>query len=240
MRCRIAILDDDASQVEYLEQICRTWAAQGGHAAIVSRFFSAEAFLFHYEDDADVDVLLLDIQMPGMDGVELARRLRAADGRMQIVFITGRPDYAALGYEVFALHYLMKPVTREKLFSVLDLAVQRLSVAEKSLLLHAGEETVRVAVRDVLYVEAFSHITVLHTKKARIETAVSLSKMEERLGADFARCHRSYIVGLAHIARIAKAEVILDDGRMVPLSRRLYAQVNQAFIRHFKGESAWE
>ena len=123
MTYKMAICDDCDADTEYLSSLVAAWEEVSGHGAAVERFPSAEAFLFQYEDRKDFDILLLDVEMGEVNGIELAQRIRLEDSRVQIVFITGFPDFMAEGYEVSALHYLMKPVSREKLCAVLDLSL---------------------------------------------------------------------------------------------------------------------
>jgi len=120
MKYNIAICDDAASDREYIADLIMRWAAQTGYSIYLNTFTSAESFLFHYADKKDYDILLLDIEMEAMDGVTMAKQLRRENDTIQIIFITGYSDYIAEGYEVAALHYLLKPLKKEKLFSVLD------------------------------------------------------------------------------------------------------------------------
>ena len=120
---KIAICDDESAQAALLEGYVTQWAAQRGETVKLCLFPSAEAFLFAWEEEKDWAVLLLDIQMGGLSGMELAKKLRKADSSLPIIFITGVPDYVEEGYEVEALHYLLKPVRPEKLFSSLDRAI---------------------------------------------------------------------------------------------------------------------
>lgn len=135
MGYRLAVCDDEQSYSDYVADLAGRWAELAGTQVEVERFPSAEAFLFRYEERKDFDVLLLDIEMTGMDGVELAKRVRQESEDVQIVFITGYTDYIAEGYEVSALHYLTKPVNEEKLFQVLTKAVGRLARNERALTL---------------------------------------------------------------------------------------------------------
>ena len=119
-----AICDDNAADLNDLSNLLSLWAADRGITVTIDRFPSAESFLFHYVEVKNYDLLLLDIEMGAMDGVTMAKRIRKDDESVQIVFITGYSDYIAEGYDVAALHYLMKPVNRDKLFSVLDRALE--------------------------------------------------------------------------------------------------------------------
>ena len=122
MSYRIAICDDNPQDAQFVQNILDRWSAERGAELRVEHFPSAESFLFRYEEDKAWDILLLDIEMGEMDGVTLAKRIRPGNESVQIVFITGFADFVAEGYEVAALHYLMKPVREDKLFAVLDRA----------------------------------------------------------------------------------------------------------------------
>lgn len=133
MTCNIAICDDSAADREWIASLTQVWAEQTDAAVRLAEFTSAENFLFRAQDEDPFDILLLDIEMGAMDGVTLAKKIRQNNDTIQIVFITGYSDYIAEGYEVSALHYLMKPVKPEKLFSVLNRAVEKLRKNEKVL-----------------------------------------------------------------------------------------------------------
>ena len=231
----IAICDDERAEITYLTSLVRKWAAARGVVVCLSYYESAENFLLACGDDKTVDILLLDIQMKEMGGVELARQIRRDNEIVQIIFITGYPDFIAEGYDVSALHYLMKPVKEDKLFEVLNKAAERLKKTEQFLLVQTSETTVKIPFDDILYIESFAHYIVIQTKTASIETRANIGEIEKTVGDRFVRCHRSYIVGLNHISRITKTDVILDNGKTIPLSRRLYTEVNLAFIEYHKG-----
>ncbi|MGE5579650.1 MAG: LytR/AlgR family response regulator transcription factor [Bacillota bacterium] len=230
---RIAICDDEASQRDYLRRQVEGWAARRGHVVSVHLFASAEAFLFACAEDKGFDVLLLDIQMGKMDGVALAKRLRADNERLQIIFITGFPDFISEGYEVSALHYLLKPVDEEKLMEVLDRATARLRTAPRMILFRRGSGYLRVPADDIYYAEAFSHSVTLVMGSGQETFNMRISDMEGLLGEGFFRCHRSYIVSMQHVRRITRTTLVLDNGVEVPLSRGLYDAANQAFIKNY-------
>lgn len=111
------------------------WADQCALPVQILSYPNAESFLFSYEEQPFGDILLLDIQMAQMNGMELARKIRERNRRMQIAFLTGLPDFISEGYEVDALHYLIKPIQEKKLFQVLDRAALNLQQAPKVVLL---------------------------------------------------------------------------------------------------------
>lgn len=232
MAIHIAICDDEAAELSYLQQLIDIWAQQRGRTIRTAVYDSAEAFLFAFDEDKLVDILLLDIQMGGMDGVSLAKKVRQISERTQIVFITGFPDFMSEGFEVSALHYLMKPVARPKLLEVLDRAAARLAAAPRAILLPVSGGRISLIAREILYAEVFSHDVELHTVKETIHLKISLNELEGLLGEGFFRCHRSYIINMKHVRRITRKVIILENMKELPLSRSLYDAANQAYIQY--------
>ena len=231
----ITICDDESAETAYLRKLAEEWAEARKIILRLSDYASAESFLFAYEDDKSADILLLDVQMAQMDGLALARRIRQDNKSVQIIFITGFPDYMAEGYEVAALHYLIKPVKADKLFDVLDRALSNLAKQEVSLLLDVDGENVRLAADEIIYIEALDHILEIHTARETLAVKMPLYKIESSLGEDFIKTHRSYIVNMRCLRKITRTAVILDSGQELPLSRRLYTAVNKAMMRYIKG-----
>ena len=231
----IGICDDEKTEVNYLKILVDKWARLNNIVINVSSFDSAEAFLFSYETDKSIDILLLDIQMKQLDGITLAKKIRTNDGQIQIVFITGFPDFIAEGYEVSALHYLMKPVNEEKLFTVLDRATILLNKVRASSLFETENGQVKIFYNEIQYAEAFAHKTILYTINGDIDIRQYISDLAEMFGGDFCLVHRSYLVNLQFIRKITKTEVLMDNGKVIPLSRRRYDSINRAFIQFHRG-----
>jgi DNA-binding LytR/AlgR family response regulator len=234
MKLTITICDDDPLQAENFKNLTRKWAQKRGADVSVAAYPSADALLFNLPEH-QADILLLDIQMPGTDGMTLARELRASGGRQQIIFVTGFADWLAEGYEVDAVHYLLKPVGEVRLFAALDKAVARIAAEPRRITFNADGETFRLAADEIIYAEAFSHYIELHTISRTIKLKMTLNALAEILGADFLRCHRSYIVGMKFVNGITRAEILLDSGSTLPLSRKVYNAANEAFIKYNRG-----
>lgn len=229
MYLKIALCDDSPADRAYLAGLAEQWAAGAGHTVQLSAFDSAEQFLFAYAEKNDYDILLLDVEMGAMDGVTMARRLRAENDLIQIVFITGYSDYIAEGYEVAALHYLMKPVKEEKLFAVLDRAAEKTAKNEKVLYFETGGEMVRVPVYQVRYAEVMGNYVTLHAQ-TDLTVKMTLAELEKELDERFYRVGRSVVVNLTQIARVTKTEIRLLDGASIHLPRGAYEGVNRAII----------
>ena len=234
MKYKIAICDDEASQRTNLVRIVEEWAKQNHYLIEIKTYSGAKAFLFDYGEEKDFDILLLDIEMDGMDGVTLAKELRQDTETMHIVFITGYPDYIAEGYDVAALHYLMKPVKKDKLAEVLNRAVQISKKTPPSLLVSTDRETLRILFDDIYYVESQAHYMSVHTAKEEYRLRMTVAEILEKLGEGFYRCSRSYVVGLLHVSRITKSQVILDNQISLPLGRGQYKEMNQKLVSYLR------
>jgi Response regulator of the LytR/AlgR family len=230
MSCRIAICDDNPIDSAYVEKLLNIWACERGIPIFTEIFPSAEAFLFRYEEDKTFDFLLLDIEMGGMDGVTLAKRVSRDSEELQLVFITGYWDYIGEGYDVSALHYLLKPVKQEKLFAVLDKGVERRRKGQQFLNLEVSGEMVRIPLGEIRYLEVCRNYVTVHGKKD-YTVKRSLRDFESQLGTGFSRVGRSVILNLAFIRRVTKTEVYLLDGAVLPLPRGAYEPLNRAIIR---------
>ena len=229
MNCKIAICDDSSADRQYLSTLADRWAADRGHVIRTAFFSSAEEFLFHYAEEKDYDILLLDIEMGAMDGVTMARTLRRDNETVQIIFVTGYSDYIAEGYDVAALHYLMKPVREDKLVSVLDRAAEKLSRNETVLNFEVGGEMVRVPIYQIKYAAVSGNYVTIHAA-GEVTVKMTLGELEGQLDRRFYRAGRSVIVNLTMISRVTKTEILLSDGTAVPLPRGAYEGVNRAII----------
>ncbi|HHT15253.1 MAG: LytR/AlgR family response regulator transcription factor [Christensenellales bacterium] len=229
MKYKIAICDDSDADCQYVLNMVNRWAQAAGHVVHLDTFTSAENFLFHYAGESDWDILLLDIEMGAMDGVTMAKELRKTNDSIQIIFITGYSDYIQEGYEVAALHYLMKPIKEEKLCSVLDRAIEKLAKNEKVLNFEISGEMVRVPIYQIRYADVFGNYVTLHAL-SDITVKMTLRDLEKQLDDRFYRVGRSTIVNLTQISRVIKTEIKLLDGTAIPLPRGAYDGVNRAII----------
>ena len=229
VRYKIAICDDLESDRDYLKDLLNKWANDYSHLLSIDAFSSAESFLFHYEEAKDYDILLLDIEMGLMDGVSMAKKIRQDNDTVQIIFITGYSDYIAEGYEVNALHYLMKPVKEEKLFSVLERAIEKISKNDVVLNIDSANGMVRVPIYQIRFAEVFGNYVTIHAND-EVVVKMTLNEIEKLLDERFYRVGRSVIVNLNEVSRVTKTEIKLLDGTSIHLPRGAYDGVNRAII----------
>lgn len=229
MKYKVAICDDSDADRRYIMNMVRSWASAAGHEVQIDGFPSAESFLFRYAGESDYDILLLDIEMGAMDGVTMAKELRKSNDTVQIIFITGYSDYISEGYEVAALHYLMKPVNEEKLCLVLDRAAEKLAKNERVLNFEVSGEMVRVPIYQIRYADVLGNYVTVHAQ-TDVTAKMTLGELEKQLDERFYRVGRSALVNLTQISRVTRAEIRLNDGTAIPLPRGAYEGVNRAII----------
>ena len=230
-KINIAICDDKPEQTEYLKMLVSAWANENNTDITVGMFNSAENFKSAWSKNAKFNVLLLDIQMSGQNGVELAKEIRKSDEKMSIIFITGYADYISEGYDVSALHYLIKPIDADRFYLILNKAKK--SIKKSNTAIFLPEINTRVLTDDIMCIESFDHILEIKTTDEKLAVKIPMYELEAQLGEDFIKCHRGCIVNLKYIKKITRTEVILDSGEILPLSRRLYKEVNRAVIKYF-------
>lgn len=229
MEYRVTAVDDSEQDLAFISDLVRKWAESRGHTVRISCFPSAEAYLFARADGPEADILILDVEMAGMDGVTLARRIRKENAAVQIVFLTGYSDYIAEGYDVAALHYLLKPADAGKLAEVLDRASLALARNERVILAESGGGIVRIPVHAIRYAEVNGNYVTIHAAET-LRVRMTLSSLEEQLDARFCRAGRWLILNLTEIARVRKKEAVLLDGTVIPLPRGAYEKVSRAII----------
>ena len=236
---RICFCDDEASTRSQFERMAAAWEEQRGEAAELQLYNSAEQLLFEVDQpeaqELAFDLILLDIQMGGMDGITLARQLRAQDKRVTLAFLTAAREYVFEGYEVQAVRYLLKPMQQEKVFELLDLARQNLQ-EQPSLILNCADEKKKIYLSQIAAIEAQGHYLIFHTTTGQLQQKASLSSLAGHLGDSFVMSYRSFYVNLAHLLRISRTECTLDTGLTVPVSRGAYKNLNEQFIRYYRKE----
>ncbi len=232
----ISICDDEEKQGEYLRELLTEWCKNKGTAAEINVYKSAEQYLFNCED-TPCELLLLDIEMGKMDGLSMAKELRRRGNTQPIIFITGYPEYISEGYDVEALHYLIKPVGRERLFKVLDRFFEKRSAFLEELIIETEKGLTHISADRVVYAEAVGKkIRLYLSDGSDIECIMKIGEFCEKKLRGFISCHRSYAVNLRYVRSIGKNCVVTDNRTEIPVSRKLYNEVSRKFIEYWKRE----
>ena len=217
---KLALCDDNARDLHRMEEL----AAQYDPSMELFSFSSAQAL---YESGRVFDAVLLDIEMDGPNGYDIALRMAQEESHPAIIFVTNSAAYAVRGYGL-ALRYLLKPLQMDAVCEALDAVRQELRSNRLTITLEGTSHVLRV--QDIRYAEVRRHLIMLYTADGCLSFRGALKELVSQLpGRWFASPHQSYVVNLLHVKSASKAELVLTDGTRIPISRRR----QQEFLRHF-------
>lgn len=216
---KIAVAEDEDSCVETVKEFIADYSKEKGILIDIDIFHNGEQLVFNYQPD--YDIILMDIEMPGMDGMTAAEKIREKDKDVIIIFITNMAQYAIQGYRVRARSYILKPVNYYGFTLELSDAIASLDKKkEESILIQGEDGLLRVRLGEILYLESQKHMIIFHTKERVLQMRATMKEMEKRLGRSyFVRCNVSYLVNLTHVSGIEGDMVIIGNER-VPVSRQ--------------------
>lgn len=234
---KIAICDDNKAELEQIKTIVQASISHKQSACHVAvHTFASGNDLFQFtKQHGAFDLVILDIVMPGLNGLELAAKLRMLGDNCMIIFLTGSREFAVESYKVNAYYYLLKNSAPSELTALLDRALDDISEKNnKSVVIKEKGRWTRVAQSSIRYVESVNHTVVFH--RYRNETISCFGRLSEYMDAcdnRFVRCHKSYIVNMQFVASITSKDFVLEDGTIVPISRNAYSQIKNAYLDYF-------
>ncbi len=178
------------------------------------------------------DIVFLDIQMDGMDGIEVARTLRAKQDEIVLIFVTGNREYVFEALDLYAFHYLLKPVDEGKFREVLVRAAGEVAKKKKKRGLFIKKRNLTLDQADILYIESRAKKVEIHTARSRdiIEIYAAMEELENQLGEDFYRCHRAYLVNMAHITEYDSDSITITNGDKIYLAKKKYGDFVKAYM----------
>lgn len=229
-----AIVDDAPQDAKRLETYFRRYAEEAGGEYSTVVYPSAAALLA--DQDAAFDLIIMDIDMPGINGVDAARELRERDDRTVLMFVTNMPQYALAGYEVEAMDYVLKPVSYQE-FALKLRKAQRyiLRSRDEQVALRTPAGVMALSVSEILYVESSLHYLTYHLTGRDIRVRGTMSDAEALLPAkQFARCNSGYLVNLRHVEAIDKEDVLVG-GQRLKISRGKRLDFMDRFTRYLGG-----
>ena len=229
---RTAIVEDTPEEVARLRDYLVRYGSERSIVLNVSVFPDGGAFLERVKDG--FELVLMDIEMPGLDGMETARKLREADENACLLFVTRLANYAIQGYGVRALDFLIKPVTYENFRLKMDRAITSIERNRKQeIVIPTAEGSRRLFIQDISYVEIMNHTLIYHTAEGDFSVRGSIRDCEARLAPyDFARCNNSFLVNLRYVTEIRHNDIRVGNV-MLPVGstkRRAFLQQLTEFM----------
>ena len=231
----IAICDDSKQERQILAALFKRYHELHATPLQIHIFQNGFSLLDAIDQGKRFDITILDILMPGENGIEIARNIRASGTDTEIIFLTSSPEYAVDSYEVKAQNYLLKPVTEEKFFASIDSILAELDEKDTaSFIIYTTEKQYsRIRVSSLVYGEVTHRTITLHlADQTMISAVMTFTEFQDILKAypDFIYPHRSYAVNMNYIQYVTKSDIILTDGQKIPLSRNNYTKISEQFL----------
>ena len=230
---KIAICDDNSRDLSHITSLVESYRKNKKTDIVYMSFLNAIDLLESLKK-REYDLLLLDVLMPGFNGLQTAHELRKQNDKIEIIFLTSSPEYAVESYNVRAHHYLLKPATEDKLFPILDKLFDKLKKPEESIVIKTSSSVFTVPYINIEYVEVYAktvyfYLTDNDVKKVSGSMAEYEALLLKRPG--FIKVHRSYLVNLQWVQQLNQKELITLTGRKVPIARTVYTQIRTAYTQ---------
>ena len=231
----IAIIDDLTTELDLLTTYLTDFAKEEAREFQLSRYESGDAFLENFR--GQYDLILMDIDMPGLNGIDTSREIRRIDERAVLMFVTAMPQYALAGYEVDAIDYIIKPVSYPDFALKLKKALRyvKQNKADEPIVLQTKEGLITLNISEIYYIESALHYCIYHTRDREYRVRENISAVEQRLAPfGFARCNAGYLVALKHVKAIIKDDVKVGDYTL-KISRGKKASFTEQFAKMLGG-----
>ena len=214
---KIAIVEDVRADSDLLESLLEQYAQRENIKVNIKVYPSGEEFMAEWPTSPDM--VFLDIQMAGVNGIDVAKKIRKTNEHTVIIFITNNPQYSLSGYSVDALDYLIKPPTSDMLEQLIPHAIRRLGMMDRSRLAIRNMDGLHmINLCDVNYIELKNRRVNIHTQTNNVSSMGSLNSLEEQLPRTFFRCHSAFIVNLSAVECLKGQDVIVA-GTAIPISK---------------------
>ena len=227
----IAICDDET----FIQEQIKAWIVQEQQGSSPKLYGSGDSLL---AAKTQFDMVFLDIQMDGTNGIETAKILRERNEEAILIFITGIREYVFEAFDVAAFHYLLKPIEEQKFRQVFRRATEELEKRGNRqrdlIIIKTRHRNFTLEKESINYIESRGKKVAIHTAGGTIEAYASMHGLAGQLGAGFYRCHRGYLVNMAHVAEYSHESIILDNGAYVYLAKEKYGEFVKTYMRYLR------
>ena len=238
----IIICDDEAMYRTSIRTKVEKWAENSNHTAsiLIREFYSSEDMLEEWERGMVMDIVFMDIQIPGeLSGMEAAKIIYAQNPHVPIVFITNYSEYACEGYYVSALRFIKKPIVQEDIDECMNIVWRRWSNSnDESLIISGPKQTLRLPLKTVMYLESRGHYVYIRTtdETGQYEIRTNLNHFIAQLSKImFVQCHRSYLINLMYVRKFQHSEIVLTDGEKIPIGKKFAREFVSSFQLYYQG-----
>ncbi|WP_300775336.1 LytTR family DNA-binding domain-containing protein [uncultured Acetatifactor sp.] len=230
---RIAICDDEKYMSDQIQELACAFFGRRNRETAIRRFSCGRELL---EYDGQIDILFLDIQMKGMDGMETAKRLRAGKFRGFLIFITVLQEMVFQSFEVQAYDYLVKPIEEARFEKTMErLLASMCSAGGSSLLVQKGYESRIIQKEDIVFCEIIDRKIYLNLASGEVvDYYERIENLETKLDSRFFRCHRSFLINLGHLRGYKNGTAYMDNGREIPVSRLRGKEFSSVILEYMK------
>ena len=230
----IAVCDDIPIECADIAKQIETILKQSNTDFMIKKFFGGLELIQSRES---FDIIFLDIKMPNINGMELAKQIRKQGRQSLIIFITSASEYVFDAFDVEAFQYLLKPIQTDKLKNVLEKATKKMQIDANIdfLMISANRQIQKVFLKDILYIESIGRIAKIHCNNGTLETYEQIGILEDKLSDKFFfRCHKCFLVNLNFVDAFNKTEVRLENGEQIMLAKRRYEDFQKAILSYMK------
>ena len=233
---RIAACDDNLEFLQGLSKLLNCYSEENHCNVEYKTFTNPLELVTQMEKGIHYDMILLDVCMPGMNGIQCAKDIRMYDNFVKIVFLTSSTEYAVESYSVKAHDYLLKPLQKERLFSLLRQVEKDNDKSEKNIIIIKTKTGLtKILLTQLEYCEVVNRKLVLRmTNQEELECGVRINELEEKLKnfGMFLRAHRSYLVNINYIKTLTTHSIIMENGAKIPVPREKHAQIKETYMEY--------
>lgn len=237
---RIITCDDEKNILMQLEKWIMDYFTKRNMEFSFEKYQTGASFIRELEkyDGEEPIIILMDIQLPRENnGIDMIKKIYQWHGKIAVIFVSGYTEYAEEVFDVDPIYFLVKPLKHEKFERAMGLAIQKVmnTKEELSIVIQSRNEMKKIFYRDILYIESALRKTKFHCLLEEYECYEKLDILEKKMGNGFIRCHKSFLVNLAHVNSLKRKELILDNGQYISISNSKMKGTKEAVLRYLSG-----